>query len=97
MFRVGDQNGKLDLDEVLKVLAEQGITRLMVEGGPTVAAAFVGADLVDEAVLLRADKTIGADGIDALEGMALSALTETLQSRGSERLGADIVETFERA
>jgi diaminohydroxyphosphoribosylaminopyrimidine deaminase/5-amino-6-(5-phosphoribosylamino)uracil reductase len=97
VFRVSDQNGKLDLDEVLKVLAEQGITRLMVEGGPTVAASFVDADLVDEAVLLRADKTIGADGIDALEGMALSALTETLRSRGSEKLGADTLETFERA
>ena len=97
VFRVADQNGKLDLDEVLKVLAEQGITRLMVEGGPTVAAAFVGGDLVDEAVLLRADKTIGPDGIDGLEGMALSALTETLQSRGSEKLGTDTVETFERA
>jgi diaminohydroxyphosphoribosylaminopyrimidine deaminase / 5-amino-6-(5-phosphoribosylamino)uracil reductase len=97
VFRVDDLNGKLDLDAVLKVLAEQGITRLMVEGGPTVAAAFVGGDLVDEAVLLRAEKTIGADGIDALEGMALSALTESLQSRGSERLGADTLETFERA
>jgi diaminohydroxyphosphoribosylaminopyrimidine deaminase/5-amino-6-(5-phosphoribosylamino)uracil reductase len=97
VFRVGDENGKLDLDEVLKVLSEQGITRLMVEGGPTVAAAFVGADLVDEAVLLHADKTIGPDGIDGLEGMALSALTEALQSRGSEKLGADTLETFERA
>jgi diaminohydroxyphosphoribosylaminopyrimidine deaminase/5-amino-6-(5-phosphoribosylamino)uracil reductase len=97
VFRVDDQNGKLDLDAVLKVLAEQGITRLMVEGGPTIAAAFVGSDLVDKAVLLRAEKTIGVDGIDALEGMALSALTETLQSRGSERLGADTLETFERA
>jgi diaminohydroxyphosphoribosylaminopyrimidine deaminase / 5-amino-6-(5-phosphoribosylamino)uracil reductase len=97
VFRVGDQNGKLDLEVVLKVLAEQGITRLMVEGGPIVAAAFVGGDLVDEAVLLRTDKSIGANGIDALEGMALTALTETLQSRGNEKLGADTVETFERA
>jgi diaminohydroxyphosphoribosylaminopyrimidine deaminase/5-amino-6-(5-phosphoribosylamino)uracil reductase len=97
VFRVDEQNGKLDLDAVLKILAEQGITRLMVEGGPTVAASFVGADLIDEAVLLRADKTIGADGIDALEGMPLSALTEHMQSRGSERLGADTLETFERA
>jgi diaminohydroxyphosphoribosylaminopyrimidine deaminase/5-amino-6-(5-phosphoribosylamino)uracil reductase len=96
VFRVGDRNGRLNLDEVLKVLAEQGITRLMVEGGPIVAAAFVAADLVDEAVLLRAEKTIGADGIDALEGMALSALTERLHARGAERLGADTIETFER-
>jgi diaminohydroxyphosphoribosylaminopyrimidine deaminase / 5-amino-6-(5-phosphoribosylamino)uracil reductase len=97
VFRVADKKGQLDLDEVLKVLAEQGITRLMVEGGPTVAAAFVSADLVDEAVLLRADKTIGADGIDALEGMPLTALTKHLRSRGSEWLGADTIETFERA
>ena len=96
VFRVDERNGKLDLDAVLKILAEQGITRLMVEGGPTVAAGFVGADLVDEAVLLRADKSIGEDGIDALEGMPLGALTEHLHSRGSERLGSDTLETFGR-
>jgi diaminohydroxyphosphoribosylaminopyrimidine deaminase/5-amino-6-(5-phosphoribosylamino)uracil reductase len=97
VFRVDEQNGKLDLDAVLKILAGQGITRLMVEGGPTIAASFVGADLIDEAVLLRADKTIGADGIDALEGMPLSALTEHMQSRGVETLGADTLEHYERA
>ena len=96
VFRVADQKGKLDLDEVLKVLSEQGITRLMVEGGPTVAAAFVGADLVDEAVLLRTEKTIGVDGIDALEGMPLTALTDSLRLRGAERLAADTLETYER-
>jgi diaminohydroxyphosphoribosylaminopyrimidine deaminase/5-amino-6-(5-phosphoribosylamino)uracil reductase len=97
VFRVDDQNGRLNLEEVLKVLAEQGITRLMVEGGPRVAAGFVGADLVDEAVLLHADKVVGPDGIDALDGMALGALTDVLRSRGSEKLGADTVETYERA
>jgi diaminohydroxyphosphoribosylaminopyrimidine deaminase/5-amino-6-(5-phosphoribosylamino)uracil reductase len=97
VFRVDETSGKLDLDAVLKILAEQGITRLMVEGGPIVAASFVGADLVDEAVLLRAEKNIGDDGIDALEGMPLGALTEHLQSRGSEQLGADTLETYERA
>ena len=96
VFRVADQKGKLDLYEVLKVLSEQGITRLMVEGGPTVAAAFVGADLVDEAVLLRTEKTIGVDGIDALEGMPLTALTDSLRLRGAERLAADTIETYER-
>ena len=77
MFRVDAHNGELDLDAVLKVLAEQGITRLMVEGGATVAASFVAADLVDEAVLLRADKAIGREGVNVLEGMPLSALTKS--------------------
>jgi len=96
VFRVEENNGKLDLAAVLKTLAGEGITRLMVEGGPTVAASFLSADLVDEAVLLRGEKTIGDDGIDPLQGMALTALTDALALRGSEKVGADTLETYER-
>ena len=96
VFRVEESNGKLDLEQVLKVLAGEGITRLMVEGGPTVAASFVSADLADEAVLLRGDKTIGDDGIDPLQGMTLTALTEALALRGSEQVGSDTLETYGR-
>lgn len=95
VFRVAERNGQLDLADVMKVLAEQGITRLMVEGGPKVAASMVAGDLIDEAVLVRADKSIGG-GIDALEGMPLDALTGRLQARGSERLGTDTLEAYER-
>jgi diaminohydroxyphosphoribosylaminopyrimidine deaminase/5-amino-6-(5-phosphoribosylamino)uracil reductase len=86
------------IDSALRVLARRGITRLMVEGGPTVAAALVAADLVDEAVLLRGPSPIGADGIDALEAMPLTALTDSpqLRSLGIETVGADTIETFER-
>ncbi len=94
VFRVDETQGRLDLDEVLKVLGEQGITRLMVEGGPTIAASFVAADLVDEAVLLRGPKEIGGDGIAALEGMKLEALTGKLKLLGAEQVGADTIETY---
>ena len=96
VFRVDETQGRLDLDEVLKILGKQGITRLMVEGGPKVAASLVAADLVDEAVLLRSPKTIGDDGIVPLEGMKLEALTGKMKSRGSEPVGADTLETYER-
>ena len=59
VFRVAAKDGRLDLAQVLKVLAERGITRLMVEGGPTVAAAFLQADLVDELALFRSPNEIG--------------------------------------
>ena len=68
----------------------------MVEGGPTVAASFVAADLVDEAALVRCDKTIG-EGIAPLQGMSLDALTRHLQAAGSERLGPDTLESYARA
>jgi diaminohydroxyphosphoribosylaminopyrimidine deaminase / 5-amino-6-(5-phosphoribosylamino)uracil reductase len=97
VLRVDDEDGRLDLGGVLKLLAGEGITRLMVEGGPTVAASFVAADLVDEAALINSDKIIGEGGIGPLEGMALDALTSHLHARGSEALGPDTLERYERA
>jgi diaminohydroxyphosphoribosylaminopyrimidine deaminase/5-amino-6-(5-phosphoribosylamino)uracil reductase len=99
VFRAGKQAAGLDLATAMSLLADQGITRLMVEGGPGVAAALVAADLIDEAVLLHSRQTIGADGIDALEGLPLTALTQSphLRSRAIESLGEDSAETFERA
>jgi diaminohydroxyphosphoribosylaminopyrimidine deaminase/5-amino-6-(5-phosphoribosylamino)uracil reductase len=98
ILRAPGQGGRLDLSAVLKLLAERGITRLMVEGGPTLAAALITADLVDEAVLFQSPKVVGADGIEALEGLPLSALTQSphLVSVRSEAAGADTYELFER-
>ena len=95
VMRVAGQDGRLDPAEVVKALAERGITRLMIEGGPTVAAAFVRADLIDEAALFRSGKPLGADAIDALEGLPLDALK--LKSVATEAVGGDTLERFERA
>jgi diaminohydroxyphosphoribosylaminopyrimidine deaminase / 5-amino-6-(5-phosphoribosylamino)uracil reductase len=97
VLRTPAQAGRLDLAAVLRMLAGRGITRLMVEGGPTVAAAFVAADLVDAAALFRSCKTIGPDGVDALEGMRIEAMTARLTTLGREPVGEDSVEFFERA
>ena len=97
VFRVGETNGKLDLAEVLKVLGQQGITRLMVEGGPKLAGSLAAAGLVDELALLRGEKTIGEGGIDPLEGLPLDGFTGQLQAHGREKLGPDVLETYERA
>jgi diaminohydroxyphosphoribosylaminopyrimidine deaminase/5-amino-6-(5-phosphoribosylamino)uracil reductase len=97
VFRVDGKDGRLDLNAVLKALAGRGITRLMVEGGPTIAAAFIKADLVDEAALFRSPNPLG-EGIDVLEGLPLTALTKSpkLKPVASEAVGGDTLETFER-
>jgi diaminohydroxyphosphoribosylaminopyrimidine deaminase/5-amino-6-(5-phosphoribosylamino)uracil reductase len=99
VLRVPATAGRIDLAAMLNVLGNRGITRLMVEGGPTVAASLVAADLVDEAAIFRSDVTIGADGIDALEDLPLSALTASPRfvSSGVEVVGEDRLEMFERA
>ena len=98
VIRTAAGEGGLDLRAVLRALAERGITRLMVEGGPKVAASLLRAGLVDEALLLRGLLTIGADGIDALDGLALDALTgsPSLRLVGTETIGSDRLESYER-
>jgi diaminohydroxyphosphoribosylaminopyrimidine deaminase/5-amino-6-(5-phosphoribosylamino)uracil reductase len=97
VLRVPGANGRLDLAAALRALADRGITRVMVEAGPILSAAFLSADLVDAAALFRSSTAIG-EGIDALEGMPLSALTLSprLRLMGREQIGADTLETFER-
>mgnify|MGYP003348662316 CR=1 FL=1 len=96
VLRAEAKDGRFDLEAVLKLLGERGITRLMVEGGPTVAASFAKAGLVDEFALFRSNKVVGVDGIGALEGMALSELTDGMKRLSSETIGADTLERYER-
>ena len=55
-------DGRLDLQAVLKSLADDGVTRVLVEAGPTIAAAFVEADLADEVVIGRGTEILGPSG-----------------------------------
>ncbi len=89
----------LDLEAVLKALAERGITRLLVEGGSRVASSFVAADLVDEIWLLRGTETVGVGGIPALDALPLSAIAQSpaFRVRASETLDKDNLTIFERA
>jgi len=99
LLRVPGASGRLDLVAVLRALAGRGMTRVMVEAGPILSAAFLQADLVDEAMLFSSPLPIGANGIDALEGMPLTALTQSPKLRLVEReqVGADRLDMFERA
>lgn len=54
---------------MLQAMGGRGITRLLIEGGGTVAAAFLAADLVDEIVCVAAPMVIGGDGIPAVGAM----------------------------
>jgi diaminohydroxyphosphoribosylaminopyrimidine deaminase/5-amino-6-(5-phosphoribosylamino)uracil reductase len=92
-------DGRLDLREALGLLASRGVTRLMVEGGPTVASALLSAGLVDEAVILRGPGSVGAGAPGALASHALADLTATLgfAEVSRFRVGDDLWMRYERA
>jgi diaminohydroxyphosphoribosylaminopyrimidine deaminase/5-amino-6-(5-phosphoribosylamino)uracil reductase len=91
--------GRLDLGKAMKLLALRGLTRVMVEGGPTVAAALLEADLLDEATIVTGPAILGASAIDALEGKPLSALTAAPGFRltAESRVGDDSWARYERS
>lgn len=96
VMRAAEKNGRLDLNEVLRLLAARGVTRLMVEGGPTVASALIETDLVDEAVFFHSPMLIGEAGVPALEPRADQSLKQHLKYVSSEPVGPDRQETYER-
>lgn len=74
IFKIDQHDNVLDMKQALAILAEQGITRLMVEGGSQLVASLLQADLVDQLVWMQAPKTIGKDGIPAIADRNIAAL-----------------------
>lgn len=88
--------GGVDLDDTLKLLALRGLTRVMVEAGPRIAASFVAAGLVDEVDLFEAPACLGRDALDALEGLPLAGLDDYLSVVDEERQGVDRLRIMRR-
>jgi diaminohydroxyphosphoribosylaminopyrimidine deaminase/5-amino-6-(5-phosphoribosylamino)uracil reductase len=83
---------------ILTALGSQGITRLLVEGGSRMATALLEAGLVDRIAWFRAPVLIGADGLPATAMLGLDRLAAAPRFRlsGVERLGPDLLESYER-
>jgi diaminohydroxyphosphoribosylaminopyrimidine deaminase/5-amino-6-(5-phosphoribosylamino)uracil reductase len=88
-----DRDGRLSLEVVLESLAAEGVTRVLVEGGPTIAGAILAADLVDEVVIGHGTEALGSKGRKpagdrGLEFLADAARWQTVDERmiGADRL-----------
>jgi diaminohydroxyphosphoribosylaminopyrimidine deaminase/5-amino-6-(5-phosphoribosylamino)uracil reductase len=99
VIRIDGAGAKLDLAEVLTVLAEKGYQRVLAEGGAEIASSLVGEDLLDEVVIYRAPVVVGADGVRALGGTALSAVERSPRYRliDTAEVGEDVVRRYVRA
>lgn len=71
-----DAQGRLDLTATLKQLGAQGLTRVLCEGGGTLAASLLGANLVDRLITFHAGVAVGGDGIASLASLGITTLSE---------------------
>lgn len=93
-----DAGGDSWLLRACRALAERGITRLLVEGGATLATAFLEAGLVDRIYWFRAPLVIGGDGLAGVGPLSVEHLTQALGFRRADLrpLGNDVLELYER-
>jgi diaminohydroxyphosphoribosylaminopyrimidine deaminase/5-amino-6-(5-phosphoribosylamino)uracil reductase len=90
--------GHLDVTQALAALGDAGQTRVFCEGGGTLAAGLLAADLVDTLWLVTAGRAIGAEGTPALGAMGVASLSEapSLRLESVRTLGEDVLSRWER-
>jgi diaminohydroxyphosphoribosylaminopyrimidine deaminase/5-amino-6-(5-phosphoribosylamino)uracil reductase len=91
-------DGRVDVAAAAQALGQRGLTRVLVEGGGQVAAAFLKAGLIDRITSYRAGLVLGADGRSAVGALGFNRLGFAPRFRlvSARRLQGDTVESWTR-
>ncbi len=83
---------------VAAVLAERGITRVLIEGGGGIAASYLIAGVVDRLAWFHAPRLIGGDGVPATGILGNGSLSEAprFSRTNVAEIGEDVLETYRR-
>jgi diaminohydroxyphosphoribosylaminopyrimidine deaminase/5-amino-6-(5-phosphoribosylamino)uracil reductase len=94
----GDDEGRVDLAALLDALQERDVVSVLLEGGPTLAGAFVRAGLVDRVIGYVAPLLLGA-GTAALQDAGVGTITAAHRLRLDDvtRTGDDVRLTMRKA
>jgi diaminohydroxyphosphoribosylaminopyrimidine deaminase/5-amino-6-(5-phosphoribosylamino)uracil reductase len=87
-----------EVEEVLRLLREQGLGRIFVEGGGRVAASFIRAGVVDCIEWFRAPIMLGGEGRAAIGDLHVEGLSQAVHFRrvAVREIGDDLWERYER-
>jgi diaminohydroxyphosphoribosylaminopyrimidine deaminase/5-amino-6-(5-phosphoribosylamino)uracil reductase len=87
-----DKQGKVDLKQLLKILAQRQISSLLVEGGAETITSFLRLNLADKIIAIIAPKIMGK-GIDAIGELNITDVSKALKLSFDRvyRSGEDIV------
>jgi diaminohydroxyphosphoribosylaminopyrimidine deaminase/5-amino-6-(5-phosphoribosylamino)uracil reductase len=89
--RVPAGEGGVDVEAAIAVLGRRGVSHVLVEGGPTIAASLVGHGLVDRFVLYIAPLLIGGDAPGLLHtGVKTLADAWRIRITSVRRVGRDV-------
>jgi diaminohydroxyphosphoribosylaminopyrimidine deaminase/5-amino-6-(5-phosphoribosylamino)uracil reductase len=91
--------GRVDIAAAATALGSRGLTSVLVEGGGTIAAAFLKAGLVDRLSVYRGGLLMGADSRSAVGQLGLDGLdfAPRFSLVSTRVVGGDTLETWRRA
>jgi diaminohydroxyphosphoribosylaminopyrimidine deaminase/5-amino-6-(5-phosphoribosylamino)uracil reductase len=99
LFELPGGTAGVNLTAALRALAKAGLTRILAEGGGTLAAGLLREDLVDRLAWFHAPGVMGGDGWPAAQpfGIATLAQMPRFVPVARERWGDDMLSTFRKA
>ena len=91
--------GKPDLQDAMKSLARNGITRVFCEGGAGLAASLIREGLVDRLILFVAPIVMGGTSLPSIADFGLAQLADAPQFKevSSRQIGPDRMVIYEKA
>ncbi|MCW6509134.1 bifunctional diaminohydroxyphosphoribosylaminopyrimidine deaminase/5-amino-6-(5-phosphoribosylamino)uracil reductase RibD [Lichenifustis flavocetrariae] len=98
IMRVGSDRGRLAFGDLFSQLVQRGFTRVLCEGGPTLASALIGEEWADGIILITSDRRLDRNGIPSVTPDARDALADpaTFALHKDVRRGADRFRCYER-
>jgi diaminohydroxyphosphoribosylaminopyrimidine deaminase/5-amino-6-(5-phosphoribosylamino)uracil reductase len=99
LFEMPASKAGVDLGAAMQALGKAGLTRVLAEGGGTLAAGLLRADLVDRLAWFHAPGIMGADGWPAAQAFGVAKLAEMPRfiPMAHERWGDDMLTTYRKA
>ncbi len=99
LFELPGSAAGVNLPAALKLLAKHGLTRILAEGGGTLAAGLLRDSLVDRLAWFHAPGIIGGDGWPAAQAFGVTTLAgmPRFVPMAQERWGDDMLTTFRSA
>ncbi len=91
-------DGRVDLDQLLTLLAEKQVNEVMVEAGAGVAGAFIARDMVDEIIVYSSPDILSTSGrgMFVIRGIRNIENRVRLEIKNISRLGRDLKVTYGR-
>ncbi len=86
-----------DIKSIVQIIGKRGISRVLVEAGPTLSSAFLEANCVDVLHWFRAPTLLGGDGQHALQSLGVETIEalKTMRVHAQEMLGKDQLTVYE--